>query len=520
MKIHIIGGSGTGKTFLANLLSAKYNVPHYDLDDLFWDNSANQYGVKMLIEKRNEMLGKILQNEDWIIEGVYYSWLTDSFEKADTIIVLDIPKRVYKYRIIRRFIKRKIGIERGKKETIKSLKNLLEWTNKFQRENFPQIRAMAGFSFITREGLFDLPGFEELDINSWDCVEIILYGKRKMTNYRFLSPQHALDIHNRIMRVTGTAFNDATPRATADIGPGIRITAVKSPIVDDDVAVSSSIRKVNTSQVSKEKLLMAGTLTSAMMDFLLLCLKRCVSMAISGETGAGKTTLAGCLLEIVTETVRTYTIEEGSREWNFIRRDENGNVLNSVIHTKTRPNEEKAQNIDQELLVKDSLRFNPSIIAPGEIRGREAYEVMEVSNTGHTVITTTHANSTLDTPQRIIGLAKKAYNMDDSTLFSMVSRAFPILVHVEACSDRVRRVTEIREVTGYKNGELLSQLLFEFDVRDNVYDGEDCVRVEGNFVQVNPISERLRKWLLKKGARKADLEPFITIKEDTKLDLD
>lgn len=142
MKIHIIGGSGTGKTYLSNLLSTKYNIPHYDLDDLFWDNSANQYGVKMSIEKRRKMLSKILQNEDWILEGVYYSWLTDSFEKADTIIVLDISKRVCKYRIVRRFIRRKIGIERGKKETMKSLKSLLKWTDQFQRENLPQIHAI------------------------------------------------------------------------------------------------------------------------------------------------------------------------------------------------------------------------------------------------------------------------------------------------------------------------------------------------------------------------------------------
>lgn len=141
MKIHIIGGSGTGKTYLANLLSTKYNIPHYDLDNLFWDNSANQYGMKMSIEKRSKMLSEILQNENWILEGVYYSWLTDSFEKADTIIVLDVPQRVYKYRIICRFIKRKIGIEHGKKETIKSLRSLLKWTDKFQRENLLQIHA-------------------------------------------------------------------------------------------------------------------------------------------------------------------------------------------------------------------------------------------------------------------------------------------------------------------------------------------------------------------------------------------
>ena len=139
MKIHIIGGSGTGKTYLANTLSKKLNIPHYDLDDLFWDNSSAQYGTKMCIEKRNQMLLNILENNEWILEGVFYSWVNESFEKSDLILVLDIPKHVYKRRIICRFVKRKLGIERGKKETLKTLRDLLVWTDKFQKENLIDI---------------------------------------------------------------------------------------------------------------------------------------------------------------------------------------------------------------------------------------------------------------------------------------------------------------------------------------------------------------------------------------------
>lgn len=142
MKIHIIGGSGSGKTYLARLLSQKYNIPHYDLDDLFWDNSSNQYGKKNPPEKRDALLKSVLQNNDWILEGVYYSWLIESFEKADSIIILDIPKRIYKPRIIRRFFKRKLGLEHGKKETVKSLLDLLKWTDKFQKVNLPKIYTM------------------------------------------------------------------------------------------------------------------------------------------------------------------------------------------------------------------------------------------------------------------------------------------------------------------------------------------------------------------------------------------
>ena len=140
MKIHIIGCSGSGKTYLAKALSEKYIVPHFDLDDIQWDNNADGYGVKMPVEKRTELLNNILENEDWIIEGVYYAWVGKCFEDADKIYVLDIPKRVYTYRIIKRAIKRKLGLAKGKKETLKSVYNLLKWTDTFQKKNMIEIR--------------------------------------------------------------------------------------------------------------------------------------------------------------------------------------------------------------------------------------------------------------------------------------------------------------------------------------------------------------------------------------------
>ena len=140
MKIHIIGCSGSGKTYLAKALSEKYNTPHFDLDDIQWDNNAGGYGVKMPLEKRTELLNDILKNESWIIEGVYYAWVGKCFEDADKIYVLDIPKRVYKYRIITRTIKRKLGLEKGIRETLKSVYNLLKWTDTFQNKNMVEIK--------------------------------------------------------------------------------------------------------------------------------------------------------------------------------------------------------------------------------------------------------------------------------------------------------------------------------------------------------------------------------------------
>ena len=142
MKIHIIGCSGSGKSYLARKLSEKYCIPHFDLDDLPWDNHAEHYGVKMPPEKRSAMLQEIVQKENWIIEGVYYKWVQDSFRAADMIYVLEIPSRVYKFRILRRFFKRKLGLEKGKKETLHSVLGLIRWTDEFQSVNMPKIQEM------------------------------------------------------------------------------------------------------------------------------------------------------------------------------------------------------------------------------------------------------------------------------------------------------------------------------------------------------------------------------------------
>lgn len=99
----------------------------------------------------------------------------------------------------------------------------------------------------------------------------------------------------------------------------------------------------------------------------------------------------------------------------------------------------------------------------------------------------------------------------------MCARAFPLLIHMEKCADGVRRVTEIREVMGYDNGSLQSQLLFEFEVEDNIYEGDRCVLTEGKFKQLHSPSAQMVKQLLKKGARRSEIDRYIINKEDPAL---
>lgn len=142
MKIYIIGGSGSGKTYLANKLSKEHNIEHYDLDDLQWDNKAEFYGVKRNPDERQAMLQEILNKENWIIEGVYYKWCKQCFADADKIYLLEVPRSTYRYRIIKRFIRRKLGREKGKKETFKSLKNLLKWADSYNENDMPEIKKL------------------------------------------------------------------------------------------------------------------------------------------------------------------------------------------------------------------------------------------------------------------------------------------------------------------------------------------------------------------------------------------
>lgn len=94
----------------------------------------------MPAEKRRQLLQNILEKDNWIIEGVYYKWVKQSIDDADVIYVLDMPRYLYRFRIIKRFIWRKLGLAQGKKETLKSLCDLLKWTDEFQNKNMKEVK--------------------------------------------------------------------------------------------------------------------------------------------------------------------------------------------------------------------------------------------------------------------------------------------------------------------------------------------------------------------------------------------
>jgi len=128
MKLFIIGAAGSGKTTLAKRLSERYNIAAVNLDDLFWNNSLDGYGNRRDEGERTALFDAVLRNESWIIEGAYVEWPLQAMKEADRIIYLKIPKRTINFRIWKRFIRRKLGLEpQTKKETIRGVRDLIKW---------------------------------------------------------------------------------------------------------------------------------------------------------------------------------------------------------------------------------------------------------------------------------------------------------------------------------------------------------------------------------------------------------
>jgi len=369
---------------------------------------------------------------------------------------------------------------------------------------------MAGISFL-KKWIYK-PGIEEVNINSYDDIEIIMSGGRSMKiPDRFQSPQHAVDVTRRLLNTCGMVLDDTMPSVIGFLDKNIRISVDKSPIVDADVGINASIRIVNQQTISKEKLMVSGSATEEMLDFLTCCIRYGVSVCIAGSTGSGKTTVMSWLLSMVPDNRRLITIEEGSREFDLIKRDENGRAINSVVHLLTRPHENPSLDIDQDLLLERVLRKHPDVIGVGEMRSaKEALSVAESSRTGHTVVTTIHSNSSESTYRRMMTLAKRKYNMADDILMQIMVEAYPIVVFTKQLEDGSRKIMQIIEGEDYRNGRLYYRPLYQYDVADNRMDENGKIAVIGKHKKLESISDTLKKRMLDNGIPVGKLQPFLS----------
>ena len=229
---------------------------------------------------------------------------------------------------------------------------------------------------------------------------------------------------------------------------------------------------------------------------------------IVGQSGAGKTTLLNSLLGSIPDNKRIYTIESGARELSLIKKDDNGRIVNNVVHTLSRPSDNMAYDISQEDLVMAALRFDPDVICVGEMRDSESHSAIEASSTDHTVVTTVHGAGGRYAHQRIAFLSQKRFPIDMKISMQQAAIAFPIVVFAHKLENNARKVMDISECEVTDDGELVYRTLYHYHIRDNSYvDG--VFHIDGEFVKDNNPSEFLCRKLIRGGIPHEVLDKFL-----------
>ena len=196
---------------------------------------------------------------------------------------------------------------------------------------------MAEYSILTK--YLGRDNIEEININAWNDIAITYTSGRTIkAKEHFYSPSHAVDIVKRLLHHSGMIIDNSTPMSQGHLPNNTRITALKEPLVDDEVGVSVSIRLLHPSRINRKQIISSGNATEKMIDFLCMCMRYGVSMVVAGATSSGKTTLLNALLTTIPDGKRVFTIETGSRELSLVRKKK-GKVVNNVVHTLSRPSD-------------------------------------------------------------------------------------------------------------------------------------------------------------------------------------
>jgi pilus assembly protein CpaF len=356
---------------------------------------------------------------------------------------------------------------------------------------------------------------EEININAWNDIKVNYSdGRIERSKEHFFNPQHCENIIRRLLsREAKMNLDKSRPIVRGHLLSKIRITVMGEGVIDQSIGLASSLRIVNPKRLQKADFIKYGTAIEEEITLLETLLQNGVSMCITGETNSGKTTLMSYLLTTIPYHKRVFTIEEDVREFNLIVTDDKGRVLNNVVHTRTKKSDDPTKVVDQEMLLETAMTMNPDVICVAEMKGKESFAAQEAANTGHTVITTTHANSCRSTYSRMENLCRSKTNMDSHFLQEMLKDAFPIVVFIERYPDNIRRISEITECIRDENGVSKIVTLYEYEVRSTKRNTEDGkVMVDGVFVKKNVISKRLQKLLIKKGVTQDILNDILVMK--------
>lgn len=347
---------------------------------------------------------------------------------------------------------------------------------------------------------------EEINVNGSNGIWV-LYKERKIRlAATFTNPEACANIVRKMSRFGNVILDGSKPVGDSYISKGVRMSGAIEPCVDPDAGAIASIRKQKPSFITRENLIGWETATADELDFLCMCVNHGVSIAVAGATGSGKTADMGYILSCVSPDKRIVTIED-TRELTLAQYDENGVMTNDVIHLLTKEAPNPVTMLD---LLKLSLRLHPEILVPAEMRGKEALTVQEAGRTGHTIITSLHANSARSAYDRILTMCLEAgTSLSEERLLKNIVEAVPILLFKMQLPDKSRKYIEIFEATGVQHGEVIGNTIFKYVVDRYERDGAGRItKVVGNHKRLGCISSILADRLLVGGVELKEIRRF------------
>lgn len=347
---------------------------------------------------------------------------------------------------------------------------------------------------------------EEINIDGSGGVWVLYRDKKIRLNETFSNAEACANIVRKMSRFGNVILDGSKPLGDSFIARGVRMSGAIAPCVDPDAGAIASIRKQKPLLITRENLIEWDTATAEELDFLTLCVNNGVSVALAGATGSGKTADMGYILSCVSPEKRIVTIED-TRELSLARYDGNGVMINDIVHLLTKEEPNPVTMLD---LLKLSLRLHPEILVPAEMRGKEALTVQEAGRTGHTVVSTLHANSARTAYDRILTMCLEAgTSLSEERLMKNIVEAFPVMVFKRQLPDKSRKYMEVFEATGVQNGEVTGSTLYKYVVDRYERDKEGRItRVVGSHRRMGNISPALAERLLVGGVPEREIRRF------------
>ncbi|MET3937798.1 pilus assembly protein CpaF [Paenibacillus sp. PvP094] len=327
--------------------------------------------------------------------------------------------------------------------------------------------------------LVDHPDITEIMINSHREIFVEQEGEVSQIQLEFESRERLEDIIQMIVSGVNRIVNESSPIVDARLKDGSRVNIVLPPIALKGPTMT--IRKFPSEPMTMPDLIGKGALHEEAAELLQQLVRSKFNIFIGGGTGSGKTTFLNALSQFIPPDERIITIED-SAELQIV-------TVPNLVSLETRnANTEGKGEISIRDLIKSSLRMRPNRIVIGEVRGAEALDMLQAMNTGHDgSLSTGHANNISDMISRLETMVLSGAELPISVVRQQISSAIDIFVHLSRLRDRSRRVTEISEVIGMKDGEVLLNPLFRFQERD-----EREGKIIGGLVQVGKL-KRIEK---------------------------